>query len=598
MYNNNNIYDYIEEDNIILDDENDKDLKSQRFTARNNNHEYIIVKDDEESKNQNIIDTNDSEEEKKEDYFPFRIIGDTRKKGDNIFGAYNSRYLEIDVAKALLKRYKSSKEYPKHPIEIIDIRNIKNIVKKKRIKEYYDIDITYENTNNKGKKVEKVEKYRIRHMLCRDKWYDLLIAIWNSIIKGTPLPKITKNVLLFIDDRLGIAQEIGKKKEGKKGSEINLKKFKILSLLGVGGFGTVFKVKHILTDKIYAMKVMNKNYLIEKKYLHYVVSEFNIMKTLSGFPFVLDLHYVFQSANYLYLIIDYCPNGDLTKLKTINNLKLLFAEVVLAFEHIHNHNIIYRDLKPENILLDETGHIRVCDFNLAKDGMTKNKRANSFCGTPLYFSPEMLSRRGVDYKCDIYGIGLLIYELVTGSPAYNAPNIKVLYELIKKNQIDFKVVSLNGDIKDLLQKILVKDPDKRITLEEIKKHPYFKDIDFDKVLRKEYGKIETVKKKKTQDIDIIEEEEKIDNETKEKMEYEKFLLDQQKIDNNKKMSFLKEKITVKEMTLDQKRVMKNYVRKFFYIKKEDIKQTEDFKVDVKEAINISSILMDEYKSEP
>jgi len=144
----------------------------------------------------------------------------------------------------------------------------------------------------------------------------------------------------------------------------------------------------------------------------------------------------------------------------------------------------------------------------------------------------------------------------------------------------------------------VKDPDKRITLEEIKKHPYFKDIDFDKVLRKEYGKIETVKKKKTQDIDIIEEEEKMDNETKEKMEYEKFLLDQQKIDNNKKMSFLKEKITVKEMTLDQKRVMKNYVRKFFYIKKEDIKQTEDFKVDVKEAINISSILMDEYKSEP
>ena len=147
------------------------------------------------------------------------------------------------------------------------------------------------------------------------------------------MPKITKNILSFVDDRLGIVQEIGRgnnQNKNKKEFKIDLKKFKILSLLGVGGFGTVFKVRHILTGKIYAMKVMNKNYIIQKKYLHYVVSEFEIMKSLAGFPFVLDLHYCFQSANYLYLIIDYCPNGDFTKLKYIINIKLFFSKVILA----------------------------------------------------------------------------------------------------------------------------------------------------------------------------------------------------------------------------------------------------------------------------
>jgi serine/threonine protein kinase len=340
------------------------------------------------------------------------------------------------------------------------------------------------------------------------------------------------------------------------------------------------------------MKVMNKNYIIEKRYLHYVVSEFEIMKSLSGFPFVLDLHYCFQTANFLYMIIDYCPNGDFTELKCINNLKLFFAEVILAFEHIHNHNVIYRDLKPENILLDTSGHIRICDFNLAKAGMTKNKRADSFCGSPMYFSPEMVLGKGVNYKCDIYGIGLLIYELATGKPAFIANNIKSLYELIKKNKINFNISGLNGDLKDLIEKILVKDPEKRIDLDEIKKHPYFKDIDFDKVLRKEYGRIETEKKKSDR-----EEKNKLSEEEKEKKEKEKFKLQQQQLDEDKEYTFLKGKISVKEMILDQKRVMKNYVREFNYVKKEDYEQTKDYKLNVKDVDDISSLIIDDYEYE-
>ena len=585
----------------------DNDLRSCRLTERDNNNKYLLIKDEVENK-ENVLEAyNPEDEEEKENLFPFRIIGDANKKSE-ILGKYHSRYLELDAIKGLFKRYRTSKDYPKKPKEIIDIRKFKLIRKIKRIKDYYDLEITYFTTNKKGQEVEKVENFRIRHAECRNKWFDSLLEIWKYFVKGTPVPKFTKNFLLFIDDRIGLIQEIGKKNEknGVGKSEINLKKFQILKLCGTGGFGTVFKVKHILTDKIYAMKVMNKNYIIKKKYLHYVVSEFEIMKKLSGFPFVLDLHYCFQSANYLYLIIDYCPNGDFTKLKSINNLKLFFAEVILAFEHIHKNDIIYRDLKPENILLDESGHIKVADFNLAKAGVPKNKRADSFCGSPMYFSPEMVEGKGVDYRCDIYGIGLIIYELVTGQPAFRAKNIKDLYELIIQNKINFNVSGLNGDIKDLLQKILVKDPNKRYVLDDIKKHPYFKGIDFNKVVRKEYGKIKTEKINKKKEVEEDEnedgnkiEEEKVElsEEEKIKKEYEEFKLQQQKLDNNKEYSFLDGKVTVKEMILDQKRVMKNYVRDFYYVKKENSEQVKDFQLEMKENVDITTLIMEDYDCE-
>ena len=593
------IEDYLFKDNPKYNKEytdNDDDLHSRRLTARDNNDDYLMANDD--TKNDDILgnyknDEDDNEINEDEKLFPFKIVGDGKKKGETL-GKYNNRYFEIDSAKGLFKRYSSSKEYPKNPKTIIDIRNFTLIKKERLTKEYHDLEITYIESNKKGKKTEKVEKYRFRHQQCRNKWFDCLLELWKSLIKGEPMPKITKNILAFVDDRLGIIQEIGrgnKQTSNKKQFKIDLKKFKILSLLGVGGFGTVFKVRHILTGKIYAMKVMNKNYIIQKKYLHYVVSEFEIMKSLAGFPFVLDLHYCFQSANYLYLIIDLCPNGDFTKLESMNNVKLFFAEVVLAFEYIHNKGVIYRDLKPENILLDETGHIKLCDFNLAKAGMNRNKRANSFCGSPLYFSPEMVEAKGVTYKCDVYGIGLLMYEMVVGTSAYMAKSIKELYDKIKKNQINFNVPQLQGDIKDLLIKMLKKDPEERIYLDEVKKHPYFSDIDFDKVLRKEYGKIITVKKSDNNKKKNIKEEKELTPKEKEDLEYKKFTKQQKILDEDKSLSVLNGKITLKEMMLDQGRQMKSKVRQFYYVKKEDIGQTQEFQLEVNGNVDISKLIM-------
>jgi len=590
--------------NININHENNNnppdELHSKKFEIHNDEDKYLVQLD-EDKELENLINEHNNnssdEDEEEEETFPFRIIGDVQKKGESI-GKYNHRYLEIDSVKGILKRYKSSKEYPRKPLEIIPIKNLKNLKKliKDINKDCYDFEITF--TVTKGTKTEeKTQRYRVRHADSRSKWYDSLLILWKYLVKGEKMPKINNHKLEFVDDQVGIIQDIKQHNDRSKvkSGKICLKNFKILGILGVGGFSTVYKVRHIMTDKVYAMKVMNKNYIIFKKYLHYVVSEFEIMKDLSGFPFVLDLHYCFQSANYLYMIIDYCPNGDFNNLAKINNLKLFFAEVILAFEHIHKHNTVYRDLKPENIILDETGHIKVCDFNLAKNGITKGKRALSFCGSPMYLSPDMLSGKGVDQRCDIYGIGLIMYELVSGFPTFNADDIDTLYKDIRLNKINFDMPGITGDIKDLLQKILVEDPEKRISLEEMKKHEYFKDISFLKVYKKQYGPIKIMKKdkndknmpilvgeqyfEKTEEQKVLEE--KL-NKIRENENYNKFKQDQMKLDQDKNFTFLDGKISVKEMKKDQKRDMKNYVREFYFVKKEDDKQNDDFHLTLNE----------------
>ena len=592
---NNELNNYLFKCNKEYTDD-DKDLQSRRITARNND-DYLMKPDENTENEKDDLGENkiDSEEEK-EELFPFKIVGDGQKKGET-FGLYKSRYFEIDSLKGLFKRYSSSKKYPKNPKEIIEIKNLKLIKKQRIVPEYHDLEIKYIKTDNKGKITERKEYFRFRHQECRNKWFECLVTLWKCYVKKTPLPKFTKENLCFVDDRLGIIQEIGRgngqeKKEKKKQFKIDLNKFKILKLLGVGGFGTVFKVRHILTGKIYAMKVMNKNYIIQKKYLHYVVSECKIMKLLSGFPFILDLHYCFQSANFLYLIIDICPNGDFTNLESINNPKLFFAEVVLAFEYLHNKGVIYRDLKPDNILLDEFGHIKLCDFNLAKSGMTRTKRANSFCGSPLYFSPEMVNIKGATYKCDIYGIGLLMYEIVTGQRAYAANDINELYDKIKKNKINFNHPKLEGDIKDLIMKMCTKEEEFRIEIEDIKKHKYFSDIDFDKVLRKEYGNIVTVKKNSKKKKNKNETN---DDSLNEDIEYKKFMEQQKKIDDDKSLTVLNGKITLKEMKLDQQKKIINTVREFYFVKKEDIDKAQEFKLEIKDNNkDISSLIIEQY----
>jgi serum/glucocorticoid-regulated kinase 2 len=272
---------------------------------------------------------------------------------------------------------------------------------------------------------------------------------------------------------------------------INFSSFDILETLGSGTFGKVFKVRLKTTGDIYAMKIINKKYLIRNQQLRYAVTECNVLKQAQH-PFIITLHYAFQTPDHLYMILDYCPGGDLS-FHIVRNLfeedeaRFFIAELILAIEHLHNLDIIYRDLKPENILIDSEGHVRLADFGLAKEKVTDNKIAQSFCGSPAYLAPEMVNRRGVGKSADIYGIGAVLYEMISGTPPFYAHDLNTMYNNISKNKLMLHDI-FSDELKDILKLLLNKDPKNRIGVnskDEIKKHPFFADIDWDSLYRRE-----------------------------------------------------------------------------------------------------------------
>jgi serum/glucocorticoid-regulated kinase 2 len=272
---------------------------------------------------------------------------------------------------------------------------------------------------------------------------------------------------------------------------ITFSSFDILETLGSGTFGKVFKVRLKTTGEIYAMKIINKKYLIRNQQLRYAVTECNVLKQAQH-PFIITLHYAFQTPDHLYMILDYCPGGDLS-FHIVRNLfeedeaKFFMAELILAIEHLHNLDIIYRDLKPENILIDSEGHVRLADFGLAKEKVADNKIAQSFCGSPAYLAPEMVNRRGVGKSADIYGMGAVLYEMISGTPPFYAHDLNTMYNNISKNKLMLHDI-FSDELKDLLKLLLNKDPKNRIGVnskDEIKKHPFFADIDWDALYRRE-----------------------------------------------------------------------------------------------------------------
>ena len=161
------------------------------------------------------------------------------------------------------------------------------------------------------------------------------------------------------------------------------------------------------------------------------------------------------------------------------------AEIFLAISFLHSKGIIYRDLKPENILLDRYGHIKLTDFGLAKHIQKTEGKTQTFCGTAEYIAPEILIGKEYNFSVDIWSLGILIYEMLTGNPPFISENKKHLYELITKEEPNFDLPSLSEDARNLLRQMLQKDPENRITEEKIKRNKFFRKIDFEKlILRK------------------------------------------------------------------------------------------------------------------
>lgn len=269
---------------------------------------------------------------------------------------------------------------------------------------------------------------------------------------------------------------------------INFKSFSLLKKIGEGSFGKIFKVRKNDTNNIYAMKVLSKEFLEKQDQLKYAIVECNVLK-LVDHPFIMKMHWSFQTSKYLYFILDYCSGGDFDTLLARrglleeNETRIYIAELILAIHYLHSKHIIYRDLKPGNILLDEQGHIRLGDFGLAKENMKEGELSDTFCGSPVYLSPEVVAKKGAGKASDIYQIGAVMYEMSVGFPPFFADNLEGVYKSIEQGKLDFPDF-LSQNAKKVILRMMEKDVKKRITIEELKNDAYFKKINWDDLYHK------------------------------------------------------------------------------------------------------------------
>eukprot|EP00300_Choanocystis_sp_HF-7_P042252 c9011_g1_i2.p1 GENE.c9011_g1_i2~~c9011_g1_i2.p1 ORF type:complete len:426 (-),score=101.37 c9011_g1_i2:107-1384(-) len=276
-------------------------------------------------------------------------------------------------------------------------------------------------------------------------------------------------------------------------SVVGLSDFELKKVLGRGSFGKVMLVGHKGTGKLFAMKVLRKEAIIAGNQVAHTKTERSVLQELNH-PFIVNLHYAFQTAGKLYLLLDYVRGGELFfQLKREGvfseaRVRLYIAEIILALEYMHERSIVYRDLKPENILLDVDGHIVLTDFGLSKEAVSSINGARTVCGTPEYLAPEILLGFGHGTAVDWWSLGTLMYEMLGGLPPFYAKNRQAMFDKILTAPLSFPP-SFSRAARDLLIGLLEREPEMRLGSKganEIRSHPFFSGMDWDMVMAKGY----------------------------------------------------------------------------------------------------------------
>ncbi|XP_053621045.1 ribosomal protein S6 kinase alpha-4-like isoform X2 [Plodia interpunctella] len=288
-------------------------------------------------------------------------------------------------------------------------------------------------------------------------------------------------------------------------SKVDISHFDLYKVLGTGAYGKVFLVRKrcgVDEGKLYAMKVLKKASIVQKlKTAEHTRTERQVLEAVRACPFLVTLHYAFQTDAKLHLILDYVAGGELfTHLYqrehfNENEVRIYIAEIILALEQLHKLGIIYRDIKLENILLDAEGHIVLTDFGLSKEFCGGESRAYSFCGTIEYMAPEVVrsGSQGHDIAVDWWSVGVLTYELLTGASPFTVEGEKNTQQEITKRIVrcSYPVpTEVSPEVQDFIKKLLVKDPRRRLgggddDAEELKRHPFFQNLDWEAVARRE-----------------------------------------------------------------------------------------------------------------
>ncbi|KAK7233898.1 RAC serine/threonine-protein kinase [Aureococcus anophagefferens] len=301
---------------------------------------------------------------------------------------------------------------------------------------------------------------------------------------------------------------------------VGLDDFAVLSKLGEGGFGKVVLARKKCGGTLHAIKAVRKEKLLKAGAcaVQHMLDENNILQTLRH-PFILTLQYAFQDDGRLYLVTNYVGGGDLQELIERERIlseamgRFYAAQLASAFAYLHDHGVVYRDLKPENVLLGLDGYVVLADFGLAKTlvlGDANSPKANkaplatksldsfpekpprrprtsihkaeTFCGTPLYLAPEVVSRVPYGRSVDWWALGCLLVEMLTGKPPFVAADLPELMDLIKEARPAFKDC-LGDAARDACAGLLARDPADRLGcgpggFDELARHAFFEAVDW------------------------------------------------------------------------------------------------------------------------
>ena len=290
-----------------------------------------------------------------------------------------------------------------------------------------------------------------------------------------------------------------------------VKDFNFGRTLGEGSYSTVMAATDRKTNREYAMKVLSKHHIIKEKKVKYVTIEKDALNRLTDHPGVVRLYYTFQDQRSLYYVLDLCTGGELLgvlkRMSTfdVDCTRFYGAQILDTIDFMHARGVIHRDLKPENVLLDDQMHVKITDFgtakllnntpksNTASDGVpgasdlldgSEESRANSFVGTAEYVSPELLKDKNACKASDLWAFGCIIYQLLAGRPPFKAGNEYLTFQ---------KIIALNYEFpkgfpeiaKDLVERLLVLDPARRLTIDNVKNHEFFDGIKWGRSLWKQ-----------------------------------------------------------------------------------------------------------------
>ncbi|KAG8228702.1 hypothetical protein J437_LFUL008691 [Ladona fulva] len=268
-----------------------------------------------------------------------------------------------------------------------------------------------------------------------------------------------------------------------------MEKYKVISLVGEGSFGRVFKAEEKNTSRIVAFKVINKRGRSEKE-LRSLRQECEIQQHLHH-PNIIQMLDSFETDNEIVVVTEFAKKELYTILGNEGNLpepraREIACDLVSALYYLHSHRVLHRDLKPQNVLLDsEDGTAKLCDFGFARSMTTGTHVLTSIKGTPLYMAPELIEERPYDHNADLWlgmektvmqksvSLGCIVYELLVGSPPFCTTSILHLVRLVRHGAVHWPDF-ISEPCKDFLQGLLQKDPSKRLTWPELLEHAFVK----------------------------------------------------------------------------------------------------------------------------